>query len=92
MSHAIPGPKYCIANCYENGICYPGHDITNIENVTKSYQCQDRCNDNVFCLYWTFNTMNQICWLKDHKSFANEVTHAVSGPRYWVKSSGQTPS
>ena len=51
-------------------------------NVVNSNDCHAECKDHTECSYWTYNTMNGMCWLKHGKGSTFELSIAVSGPKY----------
>ena len=56
------------AECHYIG-AYVGHDIGS-EHLPEKFigswnECQKMCQANKFCKFWTYDSLNGDCWMKD---------------------------
>ncbi|KAF4640288.1 PAN domain-containing protein [Toxoplasma gondii] len=87
----ISGAKDCVpvpATCHELDVDYRGFDIQKIEtNSVASYaDCQQLCEANVQCFYWTWVSQKKNCYLKNQGALLGRTQDAataglVSGPK-----------
>nr|PIM00218.1 PAN/Apple domain-containing protein [Toxoplasma gondii COUG] len=74
--------------CYEIGVDYAGHDLETVddEKVLSVQDCQQQCQTREGCVYFTFDTVSKVCYLKGggalHDWTKNETTEKlISGPK-----------
>nr|CEL69262.1 TPA: PAN domain-containing protein [Neospora caninum Liverpool] len=87
----VSGPKDCEPlppACMEVNVDYYGHDIRKIENqqVDSAASCQSHCQATSGCIYWTWVSQTQNCYLKDLHALLGRVQSQqtvgmVSGPK-----------
>ena len=65
--------------CFDNGKDYIGNDIQMIQMPNET-RCQETCQENIECNFFTFKPSNQNCWLKHAKSNPNTNNDRISGP------------
>ena len=76
------------AECHYIGR-YEGHDIGS-DNLPEKFmsawrECQEICQDNRFCRFWTYDTLNGDCWLKhayNGEPYLRPHLDMISGPAY----------
>ncbi|CBZ54549.1 hypothetical protein NCLIV_049780 [Neospora caninum Liverpool] len=87
----ISGAKDCVpvpATCHELDVDYRGFDVQKIEtNSVASYvECQQLCEANMQCFYWTWVSQKKNCYLKNQGALLGR-THdtatagLISGPK-----------
>ena len=71
--------------CFDNDLDSYGLDIqSEIEGITSAAACQELCNSNAECNYFTYgNTvLSGKCWLKSAKAIAlTSYPGLISGPK-----------
>merc|ERR1712226_1734509 len=85
---SLPGTNYEFVTegaCFDNDLDSYGLDIqSEIEGITSAAACQELCNSNAECNYFTYgNTvLSGKCWLKSAKAIAlTSYPGLISGPK-----------
>lgn len=70
-------------SCYEYNVDYNGYDILTLSGVESPALCQDACLQTYACAYWSWSTINNICYLKSRKALLGrrETDNIISGPK-----------
>ena len=79
-------------DCYLEGIAYSGDPVRgikgfHIKNVMSAQDCQEECNNDADCYFWTWNSPSvkkknhNTCWLKAGRGQIRNVYGKVSGPK-----------
>ena len=75
-----PKPK---PPCFEKGVDYSENDLISFNNIDTPEGCQEKCQENVKCKFWTYFTGDDgICWLKSSKRDKAGRKNRISGPKY----------
>ena len=69
-----------IPGCYEYNIDYPGNDIGSCLTDKTIKECQEECQKNAQCRFWT-SVGKGGCCLKTSKGTRTKKGDTVSGPR-----------
>ena len=65
-----------------------GHNLEYIADIASEYYCQQKCQENAACQYFTYNKNANTaplhgCWLKDNvPGTLSSYTGLISGPSY----------
>ena len=69
-------------SCFEENIDYPGADVdTDPKYSSSPEECQQFCQANNDCFYWSFKDAKKVCWLKSSSKSATSAYGAISGPK-----------
>ena len=80
-----------LVNCFENDIDYPGYDINKDPNGANyangagkrdsAKECQQLCQQEIGCKFFTHNQSSRQCWLKTLASSRRQNGGSTSGPK-----------
>ena len=69
-----------LLGCMEDGIRYDGTTIDFFNDVATPFDCQNYCKNHEKCLYFSFNSISAICYLKSEND-AKLSKDTISGPK-----------
>merc|ERR1712020_714844 len=84
ISHknAISGPKLCQdTDCFDYETDYNGSQLKRIRNIQNAKHCQNECQKNEECQYFTYSTWDLFCNLKSGRTNVISHKNAISGPK-----------
>ncbi len=60
--------SFFVIGCIESNIDYNGKDL-HVTKTNTSNECMQDCANNNLCHFWTFDKINNICYLKNRGAF-----------------------
>ena len=68
--------------CFWNNKKLPGNDVESFKNMEDAAECQQLCQSNDECYYWTLNRYRK-CFLKNANALSSLSTGSgfTSGPK-----------
>ena len=75
----------CQQDCSEADTDYTGFDVEEgiYTSEISALACQEKCQDNIYCAYWTWDTTyKNACWKKTDKGPVNPASGLTSGPKF----------
>ena len=67
-------------NCIKKNVDYYGKNISRTL-ATNALHCQEQCQNEVKCRFWTYASSSQACWMKRNDTGRRTSAGATSGPR-----------
>ena len=59
----------CVGGCYLEGVMVYGAFIGHVEGVGEPLGCQQVCEANSGCVFWTYSHSSKECWLLEETEF-----------------------
>ena len=69
----------------ENGKKYIGDDLNTLYQILNAQKCQEKCQIDSACSYWTWELYNwdlkkhDVCWKKSSKNNVENNAYTISG-------------
>ena len=68
---------------------YIGHDITSYKGIKNPHECQEKCQTNIECKFWSWIDTEEPgaeqCWIKEYiiseKGHGSQGQTVISGPK-----------
>ena len=76
---------FFLESCFETDTDFYGYDIVNKYGINDQKECQEYCQNNTLCDFWTYRPSDTRCYLKTADLGRKSSQGAMSGPKYCSK-------
>ena len=74
-----------LESCFETDTDFYGYDIVNKYGINDQKECQEYCQNNTLCNFWTYQPSSTGCFLKTADSGRATSLGLMSGPKFCSK-------
>ena len=74
-----------LESCFETDIDFYGYDLEGPSGINNPKECQEYCQNNHLCNFWTYRASSTICYQKTADLGRKSSQGAVSGPKFCSK-------
>ena len=68
--------------CYSHNVnIHHGDDLATLNNIGSAEVCQAKCEDNLDCEFFNYETSTKKCWLKEMPGEEHKQVGFISGPK-----------
>jgi hypothetical protein len=53
--------------CLDEKVSFQGNDISD-QQTSSEFSCQQKCQENALCKFWTWSSENKKCFLQDQNA------------------------
>ena len=76
---------FFLESCFETDTDFYGYDIGNKYGINNLKECQEYCQNNTLCNFWTYQPSSTGCFLKTADLGRATSLGLMSGPKFCSK-------